>query len=136
MKQMKIKLTFPRDLTAEPITYMLVKKFDISFNILKAHVDYKLEGTLLLGLEGEESNLRDAIEYLESTGIIVDLDGKSISIDTDKCVHCGACTAACAKGALVINDEYRLEYNSDKCIECMLCVRACPQRIIKNVFAV
>lgn len=136
MTQMKIRLTFPRDLTAEPVTYNLVKKFDISFNILKAHVDYKLEGTLLLGLEGTDENLDNAIKYLNEVGVIVDLDGTSISIDMEKCVHCGACTAVCVKGALEIGEDYKLHYHGDKCLECMLCVKACPQRIIKNVFDV
>ncbi|MBE6039243.1 MAG: 4Fe-4S dicluster domain-containing protein [Anaerofustis stercorihominis] len=134
MKQMKIRLTFPKDLTAEPVTYNLVKKFDISFNILKAHVDYKLEGTLLLGIEGEEDKIGEALRYLNDVGIIVDTDGKSISIDFDKCVHCGACTAVCVVNALEMGKDCKVTYHGERCLECMLCVKACPQRIIKNVF--
>ncbi len=130
----KILLMFPKTLTADPVTYNLVKQYDLKPNILKAHVNFNIEGRLLMELEGTEKNIKAAIAYLKGLDIKVKRDGTSTIIDFDKCVGCGSCIAACEVGALSLGDEGKIRFDGSKCLECMLCAKACPQRIIGNAF--
>lgn len=134
MSKVKILLMFPKKYTAEPVTYILVKNHDLKVNILKAQIDYNIEGKLLMELEGSEKNIKSGITYLKSLDIKVKKDATSTLIDFDKCVGCGACVAACETGALVLDSSNKLIFDGGKCLECMLCIKACPQRIIKNIF--
>ncbi len=134
MNKVKFLLMFPKKLTAEPITYNLVKKYDLMINILKAQVDYNIEGKLLIELDGTEKNIKNAIAYLKGLDIKVKKDGTSTLIDFEKCIGCGACVAACEMGALTLDENNKLIFDGRKCLECMLCIKACPQRIIKSVF--
>lgn len=134
MNRVKILLMFPKKLTAEPVTYNLVKNYDLRINILKAQINYNIEGKLLIELEGTEKNIKSGIAYLKSLDIKVKKDGTSTVIGFDKCIGCGACVAACEVGALSLNENNKLVFDGSKCLECMLCIKACPQRIIKNVF--
>ena len=134
MKKVKLLLMFPNTMTAEPITYNLVKKYDLRINILKAQINYNIEGRLLIELEGTEKNIAAAIAYLKEMDLKVKKDGTSTYIDFDKCIACGTCVSACVVGALYIDEEDKLIFDRSKCMECLLCVKACPQRIITNVF--
>ena len=47
-----------------------------------------------------------------------------ITVNEDKCLHCGGCVGSCPKNAIFLND-FVLEFNDD-CINCGICVRLCP----------
>jgi ABC-type methionine transport system ATPase subunit len=89
MNKVKLLLLFPKQLTGEPITYNLVKNYDLKINILKAQINYNIEGRLLIELEGTEKNIKSGIAYLKSQNIKVKKDGSSSYIDFDKCIGCG-----------------------------------------------
>lgn len=136
MNKVKILLKFPKALTSEPITYNLVKNYDLRINILKASVNFNIEGRLLIELEGLEKNIKRGISYLRQLGIKVNTDATSTEIDFDKCIGCGTCVAACEVGALYLDasQNNKLIFDAKKCMECMHCIKACPSRIIKSVF--
>lgn len=47
------------------------------------------------------------------------------------CIHCGACTAACTKGALKLETEsWTVTYDKSICTHCNSCIRACPARAL------
>ena len=50
-------------------------------------------------------------------------------LDTDKCIRCGACAAACRMGVDPAEDV-----NSSECVRCGDCVRTCPTGAIKMGF--
>jgi len=65
-----VKLTFPRSLIREPVTFRMAKRFDVLPNIRRARVT-DTAGELVLELEGAEKNLACAIQYLEEQGVRV-----------------------------------------------------------------
>jgi ferredoxin len=136
MAKKKVVLTFPPELTDKPITYKLVKDFDLAINILRAKVTPQEEGRLLLELSnGNEALLEKGLEYLRDQGVGVQLLSQDIKWDEEQCVHCGACTAVCFSKAFVIDPESsRVTFDCDKCIACELCINACPVKAIQGGF--
>lgn len=130
MMKRKVLLTFPSNLTDSPITYNLVKNYDLKFNILRAEIKYNVEGSLLLELDGEDSNISSGIKYLEGLGVKTDLIHTKVDRDEEACVHCGACTAVCMSGALSMDSAWKVSFNEEKCLGCLLCIKACPLKVI------
>jgi len=122
-----VVLTFPPEKSNEPITYNLIKQYDIQVNILKAKLSAGKAGTLLLQLIGKQENLDAGIEYLKLQSITCEAVDKKISLKKDQCINCGACTAVCYSGALTMNNKnWLLDFDVHKCTVCELCLKACP----------
>lgn len=51
------------------------------------------------------------------------------SVDTDKCVGCGACTRICAHGAPTLKDG-KMYIDQNKCVGCGRCIAACTRDAI------
>ncbi|MGE5599017.1 MAG: NIL domain-containing protein [Bacteroidota bacterium] len=136
MVKKRVVLTFPPELAEVPITYHLVKDYDLSLNILKAKIVPGEEGKLVLELaNGAEEKILAGIDFLRAQGVTVEPLGKEIALDEKECIHCGACTAVCQSGALLLDqDTAELRFDRERCIVCELCVRACPTRVIRVTF--
>ena len=132
MKKKKLVLSFPENRVTKPITYKLVKEFDLEFNILRAEITPDVEGRMLIELKGTDEKIAGAVSYLESSGIRVQEAARHIIIDRDNCVDCGECTSVCITQALSLEkDTKKLKFDKDKCILCELCLDCCPVRAIK-----
>ncbi len=131
MAQQRVVLTFQRWQLDQPITYRLVKDFDLVTNILQAKVTPD-EGRMSLELSGLEQNIEQGIKWLKEQQVIVYPLATGLSVEKDSCVDCGACTAVCPTGALELNRDWTLAYEEDKCILCLACVPACPVRAIRE----
>ena len=132
MIKKKLVLSFPEKVVTKPITYALVKEFDLVFNILRAEITPDMEGKMLIELRGNDQQIRDATDYLEDAGVSVQEAAKDIIIDRDLCVDCGACTSICITQALSLDKKTKkLKFNKDKCILCGLCLDCCPVTAIK-----
>ncbi|MEI8348765.1 MAG: NIL domain-containing protein [Candidatus Omnitrophota bacterium] len=135
MVKVSIVVHFPKDLVGKPIVYKLVKEFNLSFNILKADVNPKDEGVLVLELEGDEKDYQRGIKYLKQEGLRVQLLSKDISMNEERCVDCTICIPLCPTQALVKNSEtLEVEFIKEKCIVCGICISACPYGAMKIVF--
>ncbi len=127
MKKKRYILKFPPQSGDLPLSYHLVRDFDIRINILKAEVRPGKTGSLVLELEGTKENLKSGIQYLEENGVSCEPLNKKIHWQKERCIHCGNCTAVCFAGALVMDKKkWELEFEPEKCIVCELCVPACP----------
>ena len=130
-----ISLRFPKQIVNEPIVVNLVKKFDLSFNILKATVYPREEGFMVLELSGHKKKYQEGINYLKDLGIKVESIGHDIRRDDETWFQCGACTAVCPTGALYIKrPEMEVIFDRDRCSACELCVIACPARAMEVKF--
>lgn len=125
MKSVKLLLRFPADKTTKPLSYHLVKDFDLVFNIYMAQINPGEKGKLALEISGNDDNIKNGIEFLESEGIEVTLLSKSILNDEDLCINCGLCTSVCTTQALKMVDDM-LNFEKEKCVACGLCVTTCP----------
>lgn len=135
MQRERFTMIFAPETYTKPITYQLVKEFDLKINILRAEITPGEEGHLLMEIEGDEGNMQKALRWLASEQIKVFAADKHVSIDKDACVHCGACCAVCFSGAIVMNrSTWQTEFTPDKCILCGLCINACPRKIIRIGF--
>ncbi len=124
-----ISLRFPKKVVTEPIVVNLVKKFDLTFNILKATLYPRREGFMVLELSGHRKNYQKGIKYLKDLGIKVESIGQDIRRNEEICFQCGACTAVCPTGALHIQRPgMEVIFDTEKCSACELCVAVCPAR--------
>ena len=81
MIKRKLVLSFPENIVTQPITYKLVKEFNLEFNILRAEITPNMEGKMLIELRGDKDQIDQSIEYLTGTGVSVQEAAKDIIID-------------------------------------------------------
>ena len=130
-----LSLRFPPDIVNEPVGVNLVRKFDLTFNILKATIYPRREGLVVMELSGHKKNFQKGVRYLKSLGMKVESIGQDIKRDEELCFQCGACTAVCPTGALYIKrPEMEVVFDTDKCSGCEMCVVACPARAMEVKF--
>ncbi len=127
-----IALSFPEEIVDKPIVVNLVKKFDLTFNILKATIFPRKEGILVMELQGHKKNFQKGLEYLRDLGVSVSIIGQDVSRNEERCYHCGTCTAVCPTGALyIIRPDMEVNFDSERCSACELCVAVCPTRAME-----
>jgi ferredoxin len=122
-----LSLRFPKEIVEQPIAVNLVRKFDLTFNILKATISPKKEGLMVIQLTGHRKNFKRGLRYLRSLGIKVESIAQDVKRNDNKCIQCGCCTAVCPTGALHIKrPEMEVLFDSSKCSACEMCVSVCP----------
>ena len=132
MYSKKIVIRYTPEVVQEPVSYQLVKQYNLVFNILKARIFPRREGVIVLELSGSKENFDHGIRFLKEMGLKAESLSKSVSQNADKCVHCGACTAFCPTGALSFEKKsLKVLFDPEKCNGCELCVSACPVRAME-----
>lgn len=125
-------LYFSPDLINEPITYRMVKDFDLMINILKAEID-DTGGRLIISFEGSPAQIKSAIKYLTDNKVQIQELNEYVRKDEDKCTNCGACVSICPVNALVVEKpSWKIVFLNDKCIACGMCMDACPTGAMKQ----
>ncbi len=130
MKSRRFVLTFPPEATGEPITYNLIRRYDIMVNIVKADVSPGKIGHLVMEMTAPAKVLKEGMAYMEQQNVeCVPID-RTITYREDLCIHCGACSAVCFAGALTMNKKSaELSFEPEKCVVCELCLTACPLKL-------
>lgn len=135
IKKKRYILTFPHETVEEPITYVLVKDFNLKINIINADITPGKKSYLLCGIWGMEKDILQGIKYLEDRNIICKPVEKRLLLNRDLCIHCGSCTSVCFSGALTMDkDTWELVSTPEKCTICGLCVKACPLGLFEISF--
>lgn len=125
----KVLLKFHSGLMNEPITSTVILERGVKLNILKASI-HERGGEMLVEIPDEFAD--DVIEAFKSKGVEVIIK-RTISVDSDRCIHCGGCLSLCPVDAIEMSDDYSITFSEDKCVACGLCVDACPMRAISLV---
>lgn len=135
MARKKLLLEFPQTAVSKPITYRLIKDYDLLVNIFRARVTPEEKGELGIEIEGDENKIKEGLDYLEKEGIKITPLEKQIEHNRETCIDCGACVSLCRLKAIEVNHKtYEIQFNKEKCIACELCVDACPVNAIKVNF--
>jgi len=71
MARKQVTLIFPQHLIKEPVIYMMAKEYAVVPNIRRAKVTESI-GEVTLELEGDDSNLKQAVAFLEKKGVKVE----------------------------------------------------------------
>lgn len=95
MKKVRFIWEFPPECSDKPLTYHLVKDYDLRINILRGTITAGKEGKLLVEVEADEKNIEQGLDFLRGEGIRIKLMSQQVVLDKEQCVHCGACTAVC-----------------------------------------
>jgi L-aspartate semialdehyde sulfurtransferase ferredoxin len=128
-------LNFPPESGDKPLSYHLVRDYDIRINILKAEVYPGKRGSLLLELQGKKENIEKGVQYLTNHQVVCEPLEKRIRFEEVRCIDCGNCTAVCFAGALTMNRKtWKLEFDKSQCVVCELCIPACPLRLFEIDF--
>ena len=135
MLSKKVIFTFSPQNVERPVTYQLIKNYDLWINILQAKFEPSLGGKLVLELKGNEEQIKEGLNFVRQIGVKVELLEQEVLWDEKKCIDCGACVSICPTGALALDKvTYKLKLNYEKCIVCGNCVEACPLGAIKVTF--
>ena len=65
----KYRIHFPLDQISAPIMTHLVTDFDLSPNLLRADIDAKNGGWLVVGLSGDNARIESALGWLRGQGL-------------------------------------------------------------------
>ncbi len=135
MQKKKVVLTFPYKLINEPITYHLIKNYDLKVNILRARINPREEGRLMIEIGGEEKSLEKGMNYLKDLGVELEPLAQDIRWLDEKCTHCTVCIPICPTEAISLDrNQMIVSFDKDKCIGCGLCVPACPYKAVEILF--
>lgn len=135
MQKKKVVLTFPYKLINQPITYHLIKDYDLKVNILRARINPREEGRLMIEISGEEESLEKGMNYLKNLGVELESLAQDIRWLDEKCTHCTVCIPICPTEAISLDrTQMIVSFDKDKCIGCGLCVPACPYKAVEILF--
>ncbi|NLZ93879.1 MAG: 4Fe-4S binding protein [Firmicutes bacterium] len=135
MIKSKVVLRFPASVVEQPFIYTLIKEYNIIANILKANINPRKEGNMVVELKAAESDFKAGIEFLQERGVMVLPLERQIVWWEDRCTQCGFCTAICPTDALWMErPKMTVSFCSEKCIVCEQCLKACPARAMEALY--
>ena len=132
----KLMLWFPKCECEKPIIYHLVRDYSLIVNVFRAKVTPEEEGYLVLDVTGTQEDIDRALEYVRTFNATINLTGKGVTWDADRCTHCGNCLTHCPTDALHVPDRATMAvaFDEKRCIECLACLPVCPYGACASAF--
>lgn len=135
MATKRLVLSFPAHLIGQPVTYELVKKYNLKINILRARITPREQGRLVMEVTGSKKDLDAGLKFLDEVKVEVKALAQDVMFHQERCIECSACTSACPTGALSVQrPEMHVSFKREKCIACELCIPLCPYHVMEIVF--
>jgi ferredoxin len=135
MQKRRVVFNYPPHVVEQPVISKLVKDFDLTVNILRAHITPKEEGRLVLEITGKRQALEAGLHYIKELGVEVQPLAQDVKWYEDRCTHCTACVSICPPKALEVNrTTMEVSFKRERCIACGLCISACPYRAMEILF--
>ncbi|MCL2711819.1 MAG: 4Fe-4S binding protein [Methanomassiliicoccaceae archaeon] len=130
MTEKKYKLRFNNSNMHDSVSYVLVSKFNIMPNVLQAKIDGS-GGRMILSMKGDEKDIENAISYLGSVDISIELMDNYVKRDETRCIDCGSCVSICPSFAFEMDKVTQdVLLDTSKCLACGFCISACPTHAI------
>lgn len=131
----RLVLSYPPHLIEQPVTFELVRKYNLKINILRARVSPGEQGRLVLEVSGSKKDLDAGLKFLEEMKLTVKALAQDVKFHEERCIQCSACTSVCPSGALSVQrPEMKVSFDRDKCIACEGCIPVCPYHVMEIVF--
>lgn len=135
MQKKRVVFNYPPHVVEQPVISKLVKDFDLTVNILRAHITPKEEGRLVLEITGKRQALEAGLHYIKELGVEVQPLAQDVRWYEDRCTHCTACVSVCPPKALEVNrTTMEVSFKRERCIACGLCISACPYQAMEILF--
>ncbi|MGQ9507840.1 MAG: NIL domain-containing protein [Thermodesulfobacteriota bacterium] len=135
MQKKRVVFNYPPHVVEQPVISKLVKEFDLTVNILRAHVTPKEEGRLVLEISGKRQALEAGLHYIKELGVEVQPLAQDVRWREERCTHCTACISICPPKALDVDRNTMIvSFRREKCIACGLCISACPYQAMEILF--
>jgi len=126
---LRLRLIYTYKVVEKPILADIILKTGIPINILEAKVNGQ-KGELVVSVPVEGKNLEEIIQMFKDAGVKAEPFTKTLQIDFDKCMFCGACVSPCPTKALRFTPDWTIEFDEERCVACRVCVNACPVKAI------
>ncbi len=128
----KMVLYFPSTTTEQPFIYYLIKDFNLLINIMKANINPRKEGRMVVEISGEQADFAAGLEFIQARGVkVFPLEQEIVWLE-ERCTHCGACTVICPVDALELDREtMKINFSGEKCVVCEHCIKTCPARAME-----
>jgi len=127
---MRVRLIYSYQVVEKPILADIILKTGLAINILEAKVNAQ-KGELVVSIPIAGRELEKILAMFKEAGVEVQKFTKTLQIDYESCVSCGACISPCPTRALSFGPEWTLEFDEEKCVACRICVDACPVKAIE-----
>jgi ferredoxin len=135
MSKRKVVLNFPPHLIDQPITYRLMRDYNLIVNILRARITPNEWGRMVVELSGNGGNLEEGLSFLAETGVVVEPLDKEVRWLKERCIQCTACISPCPTHALGLDrSTMTVSFDRELCIACELCLNVCAYRAIEMSF--
>jgi len=125
----RLKLIYSTEVAEKPILAEIILKTGIPINILEAKVNAQ-KGELVVSVPISGKQLEDIIQMFEKAGVKTNILTKTLQIDMDRCISCGACISPCPTRALRFKPDWTIEFDEERCVACRVCVNACPVKVV------
>jgi L-aspartate semialdehyde sulfurtransferase ferredoxin len=135
MMTKRLVLSFPPPLIDQPVTYELVRKYNLKINILRARITPREQGRLVVEVTGSKKDLDAGLRFLEEVKVEATALAQDVKFHEERCIECSACTSVCPTKALSVGGpERHVSFDREQCIACELCIPVCPYNVMEIVF--